>query len=86
MLIITEISLQTQFRFLALCPKRRVCPHLLSDTIPEESRTNFYSLQINQQQTKVLGTTKVQLGELMSFIRITYKNMGEGLLTGTEMS
>ena len=32
------------------------------------------------------STTKVQLGEPMSFIGVTYRNMGEGLLTGAEMT
>jgi hypothetical protein len=31
-------------------------------------------------------TTKVLLGELISFIGVTYRNMGEGLLTGAEMT
>jgi hypothetical protein len=31
-------------------------------------------------------TTKVLLGELISFIGVAYRNMGEGLLTGTEMT
>ena len=31
-------------------------------------------------------TTKVQLGEPMSFIGVTYRNMGEELLIGTEMT
>ena len=30
--------------------------------------------------------TKVLFGELISFIGITYRNMGEGLLTGAEMT
>ena len=30
-------------------------------------------------------TTKVQLGEPVSFTEATYRNMGEGLLTGAEM-
>ena len=31
------------------------------------------------------NTTKVQLGEPVSFIGVTYRNMGEGLLMGAEM-
>lgn len=31
-------------------------------------------------------TTKVQLGEPMSFIGVTHRNMGEGLLIGAEMT
>ena len=30
--------------------------------------------------------TKFQFGESMSFIGVTYKNMGEGLLTGAEIT
>lgn len=33
-----------------------------------------------------MDTTKVQLDEPMSFIGFTYRSMGEGLLTGTEMT
>ena len=31
-------------------------------------------------------TTKILLGEPISFIEVTYRNMGEGLLTGAEMT
>jgi hypothetical protein len=33
-----------------------------------------------------MDTTKVKLGELRSFTGGTYRNMGEGLLTGAEMT
>ena len=32
-----------------------------------------------------MDITKVKCDELMNYIGITYKNMGEGLFTGTEM-
>lgn len=32
------------------------------------------------------GTIKVHLGETISFIAVTYKNLGEGLLKGSEMT
>lgn len=32
------------------------------------------------------GAIKVQLGEPVSFIGVIYRNMGEGLLKGAEMS
>jgi hypothetical protein len=31
------------------------------------------------------STTEVQRGESMSFIGVTYRNMGEGLFTGTDV-
>jgi hypothetical protein len=34
---------------------------------------------------KKKNTTKPQLDHPMSFIGITYRNMGEGLLSGTEL-
>lgn len=33
-----------------------------------------------------MNTTKVQFGEPISFIGITYRNVGEGLLTGAEIT
>ena len=33
-----------------------------------------------------LDTTQVQLGEPVSFIEVTYRNMGEELLIGSEMT
>lgn len=33
-----------------------------------------------------MDTTKVQLGEPMSFIRVTYGNVDEGLLRGTKIT
>lgn len=34
---------------------------------------------------QTMDTIKVQLGEPISFIGVTYKNMGEGFLTGAEV-
>jgi hypothetical protein len=31
-------------------------------------------------------TTKIQLGESMNFIDVTYRNMSQGLLTGAEIT
>ena len=48
---------------------------------------NIYSLQIGGPMTdQNKDTTKIQLGEIMSFIGVTYRNMGAGLLAGTEMT
>jgi hypothetical protein len=33
-----------------------------------------------------MDTTKVQFGEPMSFAGVIYRNKGEGLLTGAEMT
>ena len=33
-----------------------------------------------------IDTIKVQIDEQISFIGVTYRNMGEGLLIGTEMT
>jgi hypothetical protein len=33
---------------------------------------------------QITDTTEVQLGEPVSFIGMSYRNMGEGLLTGVE--
>lgn len=35
---------------------------------------------------QIVGTTKVQLGELISFIGVTYRNMDGGLLIETEIT
>ena len=56
-------------------------------TIPGDTWTSISSPQIeNQWQTKIRIPLKFQPGELMSFIGVAYRNMGEGLLTGTEMA
>jgi hypothetical protein len=53
-------------------------------------KTYIYSVKIGipQQILWMYNTddTKVQLREPMSFIEVTYRNMGEGLLTGAEIT
>ena len=47
----------------------------------------FVSLLHKEPRTdQSAHTTKVLLGEPISFIGVTYRNMGEGLLTGAEMT
>lgn len=47
---------------------------------------HIYSPQIGSSWQQNTDTTKVQLGEPTSFIRVTDGNMGEELLTGAEMT
>lgn len=59
--------------------------------IPVVFRTNFEKLVLQltpdrePMTEQCMNTTKVQFGE-PSFIGITYRNVGEGLLTGAEMT
>ena len=47
--------------------------------------TKFVSLLHKEPRTdQSAHTTKVLLGEPISFIGVTYRNMGEGLLTGED--
>lgn len=49
--------------------------------------TNLFSHLDKEPRTdQSAHTTKVLLGEPMGFIGVTYRNMGEGLLTGAEMT
>ena len=49
--------------------------------------TKFVSTLHKEPRTdQSAHTTKVLLGEPISFIGVTYRNMGEGLLTGAEMT
>ena len=62
--------------FVIFSPHNCVTKHFLG-----RHNTCFYSPQISNSQQ-----TKVQLGESMSFIGVTYMNIVEGLLTGAENS
>jgi hypothetical protein len=49
--------------------------------------TSIYSSQLgNSEQTKGTDTTKVYFSEVMCIIRVIYRDMGKGLLTGAEMT
>ena len=49
--------------------------------------TKFVSPLHKEPRTdKSAHTTKVLLGEPISFIEVTYRNMGEGLVIGAEMT
>lgn len=47
---------------------------IFCDTVPREIETNRYVLQIGNQHTKLRVPPKPILGELMSFVGITYRN------------
>ena len=56
-------------------------------TFPRKSHHTMNSLQIGISiQSKCTDTTKVQFGELMNVIGVTYSSIGERLLTGTEVT
>ena len=59
-------------------------PLLCDKTLPREMEHIHYSPQIGGPQS--MGTTKVQLSKPMSFIGVTYRSMGEWLLTGAEIT
>ena len=48
--------------------------------------THLFTLDRNPTTDQSTDTTKVQLGKPMSFIGVTYRTMGEGLLTRAEMT
>jgi hypothetical protein len=48
--------------------------------------THVYSPQIWSPQKSKVQNTKVQLGEPLSFIGVTYRSMGKGLLTLAKMT
>lgn len=53
-----------------------------SKTFPREDTINTCTLEDREPMP---DTTKVQI-KPMSFIEVTYRNMGEGLFTGEEMT
>jgi hypothetical protein len=73
-------------------------PHLLTMTHSlSQAYSNYHTLPGETQHTHLLTpgrkpmtdksmSTKVQLDEPKSFIGVTYRNMSEGLLRGSEMS
>ena len=48
--------------------------------------TYVYSLQIGSMTHQGMDVTKAHLDEIMSFVGVNYKSIGEGLLTETEMT
>lgn len=51
-------------------------------TFPREAlHIHIYSPQVRSLQETNTHTTKVQFGELMGFMGVTYTSMNEGLLT-----
>ena len=55
-------------------------------TFPGEmQRTGLPTLDREPMTDQSMGITKVQLCEPMGLSQVIYKNMGERLLTGTEM-
>ena len=64
-----------------LClPQERMYGVTLSLQRPEQ--VSFHSRYKTDQN---MGSTKVQLGKLISFIKVTYRCMGKELLTGVKM-
>ena len=62
-------------------------PRPLCGTLPRETRTNIYLTPDRALMTdQSLYSTKVQLGEPMSFIRTTYLSVSEGHFRGVEMT
>jgi hypothetical protein len=60
---------------------------LLCAPFPRETRTNIYLTPDRALMTdQSLYSTKVQLGEPMSFIRTTYLSVSEGHFRGVEMT
>ena len=49
-------------------------------------QTCLHTLNRDHMTNQSTNITKVQLGEPMSFIGVTYRNMGEGSCTGAEMT
>lgn len=74
---------QAGLKFIVLLP-----PLLLWDkTFPGEmQQTRLLAPDREPMTDQSLDTTKVQLGEPMSFIGFIHKNMSEGLLIGAEMT
>lgn len=59
----------------------------MTKLFPGRCDTHTYSFQTeNPPQTREQMPSKVQLKEPMSFIGVTYRNMGEGFLTGAEIT
>ena len=52
---------------------------------PRKTQNNLFMEDRKPMELKY-KSIKVQLGEPMSYIGVSYRNMGEGLLTGTEMT
>lgn len=52
----------------------------------ETQHTHLLTPEREPQADQSIHTTKVQLGETMSFTEITYRNGGEGLHKGAEMA
>ena len=53
--------------------------------LPREMQCSYlFTPDREIMNVQITDTTEVQLGEPVSFIGMSYRNMGEGLLTGVE--
>lgn len=60
---------------------------LCDKTIPGKTQhTHLHMPEREPTINQSVDTTKVQLGDLMSFTGVTYRRMGEGLCRGAEMT
>jgi hypothetical protein len=63
-----------------------VCVCCMTKLPREMQHTHLFIPNREAMIDRSTDTTKVQRGEPMSLIGVTYRNMGEGLLPGAEMT